>query len=1082
MPKSISIVGEPFLKYVRDQINTRQKIYGSGINDQPRTPAQISYLNSRNAWLKVASSVNILNSDNGDNPQGLEGRRRLQRIFRSNKGNIDNLDNFKGSNLSKNFVLFNGTSAVDDEGNYTKRAGVTQDLTLANNSAYGLGGTEFGIQPMPGISLFNVNHYSNGSLRDATLNITAYNRFQFDVIETLYLRLGYTMMVEWGNNIYFEKVTDENYKKVGSTIIDKWWFNVGEDGSTHLEALDQIEKYRRKYHGNYDGFVGVVKNFRWSIEPDGTYNIEIQLVSLGSVIESLKVDVLHPHYTFKPKDPNTPIPPELNQTSIGNYLFAQRNPEHELPGFLNIPANVSNNFGEVDIINLKDKNLTVPVNIDDKYTHYIRLGHFMYFLEQYICTYNINKAKCAPSIKLNFTTESLCTASPELISIDPRICVIKPNTGYMEKANIPLPDYFEVFSEFFVKGRTSTEFFGQINNIYINFELILSKIPKNTRELSLGALIDSILTSINSCFGGEIKLFLDVDESKNQAVIRDENLRPGLKVDLDENNKVKVTEYPESDYPAFNWLGYDRATGTSNFLQAFSFETTLSNNFVNQISIGATANNRSVNEDATAYSRWSIGLEDRFQRRKEDGAPNNSKCQEQVVYLEDLNNPEEEPTPHSWERTKAAFRALIVPTVTEWLYNIVSTFFKNESSRIAQNKENRRKALEAEYYNWNDYLINAFVDVATGLGGSAGTGGGGYQSSIDPRKYLFFNEDFIERGRAILATKNTTKTLGNISQPKAKEYYAGYLPAELSLTFDGFSGVRIYNGLKLDASLLPHNYPSELDFIIIGVDHSLTNNDWTTTLRAIITPQRAATDNIAPDPGVTTGNSGSISDTDRENIDDDEDIVETETFVEVFQPLNTLQVRNDIPGGLGHFGAKRDGGTRIHRGVDYLTSVAPLRGIGSGEFNLSERFSWINGMVDSRDLPVTTNLGTRVYAPITGNLTTSKAFSSSVLPGFKIYGTGEYEGYTAFVFYCLLDNDLINRILRSPDIIDGRRVIPISGGAPIARAVNLSVDYNKNVSDHIHFAIKNPNGDYLNAENASQVKYTSRLGTGGFRI
>ena len=71
MAKSqIPVVGEAFKGYVNGQIDARQKIYGSGFS-QNRTPQQITYLNSNTPWVKLASSVSIL--------EDTDGRERLKK-------------------------------------------------------------------------------------------------------------------------------------------------------------------------------------------------------------------------------------------------------------------------------------------------------------------------------------------------------------------------------------------------------------------------------------------------------------------------------------------------------------------------------------------------------------------------------------------------------------------------------------------------------------------------------------------------------------------------------------------------------------------------------------------------------------------------------------------------------------------------------------------------------------------------------------------------------------------------------------------------------------------------------------------
>ena len=47
-----NIVGERFENYVLNQIDVRQKLYGSGIaKNSQRTPTQIQLINNRNAWF-----------------------------------------------------------------------------------------------------------------------------------------------------------------------------------------------------------------------------------------------------------------------------------------------------------------------------------------------------------------------------------------------------------------------------------------------------------------------------------------------------------------------------------------------------------------------------------------------------------------------------------------------------------------------------------------------------------------------------------------------------------------------------------------------------------------------------------------------------------------------------------------------------------------------------------------------------------------------------------------------------------------------------------------------------------------------
>jgi hypothetical protein len=147
-----------------------------------------------------------------------------------------------------------------------------------------------GFQPTPGIIDVSIDCVNRGSIRKATVTLKAYNRYQFSIIEMLYLRLGYTMMLEWGWDKYaIEEGGNYIIKDTETTIIEDLWFkNIS---PTQTQMISTIETYREKYNGNYDGFFGKVNNFTWNFNPDGSYDITINLITVGDVVESLKVNV-----------------------------------------------------------------------------------------------------------------------------------------------------------------------------------------------------------------------------------------------------------------------------------------------------------------------------------------------------------------------------------------------------------------------------------------------------------------------------------------------------------------------------------------------------------------------------------------------------------------------------------------------------------------------------------------------------------------------------------------------------------------------------------------------------------------------
>lgn len=270
-----NIIGEGFNNYVRKQINHRQKVHGKKEN---RSIKEISYLNAKTAWVKVASSVTIKSKK--DELTKL----RLKKLDISGIG--------EGTDLAKNFVLFNGVSRLTGK-TLTQKSGLAQNNSsnVKNNSAYGIGGLDFGQQPMPGIIDLSVQAINRGSLKKATLTVKAYNSDQLKIIDLLYLRLGYTLLVEYGNSHYLD--SKGNVQVMGSTLVEEKFFGDELEQKSYTALLPEIERKRYEYSGNYDGFFGRITNFSWNFNADGSYDIKIYLYSIGDVIESLKLNQIN---------------------------------------------------------------------------------------------------------------------------------------------------------------------------------------------------------------------------------------------------------------------------------------------------------------------------------------------------------------------------------------------------------------------------------------------------------------------------------------------------------------------------------------------------------------------------------------------------------------------------------------------------------------------------------------------------------------------------------------------------------------------------------------------------------------------
>jgi hypothetical protein len=243
----MSIFRETFTPEVKGQLRARQNAA------QRKKPTDIIYQNSRNSWVRMTSSVNV-------------------------KGKSD---------LAESYVLQGGI--LNDRLDYSLRSGVgTSDKAYSNTSPSGnsynisaRAGTA-GLKPMPGIKSVDIkSKTAYGSLREETVNFVANNQQQLEDLELLYMRPGYTVLIEWGWSPYLDNNGDINSKV---PFYDK----VLKGGVSRDQIFSDLFKLSRENFGNYDAMFGYVKNYNWTARMDGGYDCTTTVISIGEILESNK--------------------------------------------------------------------------------------------------------------------------------------------------------------------------------------------------------------------------------------------------------------------------------------------------------------------------------------------------------------------------------------------------------------------------------------------------------------------------------------------------------------------------------------------------------------------------------------------------------------------------------------------------------------------------------------------------------------------------------------------------------------------------------------------------------------------------
>lgn len=293
-----NVIGNNPESWAKNQIELRQKLLGQN----PKQVETLTWLTSNVPWIRVSSAVNIAPPYEVDSREGANLTKR--KIEKTEILGIPK--DYVNRKLAREYVLFNGVSKAEEKPptfslgespTFTKgiqKGGITPTYDFTNYSskyAYGFNSTSNqGLVPMPGVSSLSVSNLNRGSLRKVELRIRANNREQFTIIESIYMRPGYTILVEWGNSIYFKGTPDDPQYTTSNFSTLPFNYLMNDFSKQQDTILSLIKEERRNSEGNYDGFFGKVNNFKWEIQEDGSYDITIFAVSLGEIVESLTIN------------------------------------------------------------------------------------------------------------------------------------------------------------------------------------------------------------------------------------------------------------------------------------------------------------------------------------------------------------------------------------------------------------------------------------------------------------------------------------------------------------------------------------------------------------------------------------------------------------------------------------------------------------------------------------------------------------------------------------------------------------------------------------------------------------------------
>lgn len=577
--------GAPIDDFVLDQLNSRALVNSKRVG---RTQDQILYLNSPTAWVRICSGVDIKEGDDFS------------------------------SEYAKNNIIFAGTSTINGlKGGYRPDDPINSAYTSKVNDQ---GISEFGIKPMGGLTSMDVKcHSPFGLVKEAKFGITVPSINDLDLLEQLYLRPGYYILLEYGHSMYLDN-SGELVTMPKTFPLDKFFGG----GMKNQEINDIIYQKRQENFGNYDAIYGPLTSFAWSFD-GSSYVIESTMIGQSAVMQYLP---------FLPaedgNDSENNKSPERLSTDIHRVLSAILYNTNKVKTFINETDTVYDSeevsstpkeFSEGLFNALKtrltqqEKKLQVLdcqiigdfETANSNIYKYITLGTFLTLLNESVLVYDKNGDPLVRFYTDNKeldhkTVNELEKADKEPVTpfltfdehfgIDPRVCVLGKSSKVKSKLTYPVAKQVN-FSEKEQKD---------ILNIFVSIELILEYINKaiNSDEITGNSAIDvvkNILNDIQKNLGNVNEFDFIDDPDTNLVYIIDRKVVPS------ESDFIKDGTKPRDLIDV---------VGLQSDVESVNFKGSLDKNLVSMASVAATSKDDSgTNAELFNLMKFNENLRDR---------------------------------------------------------------------------------------------------------------------------------------------------------------------------------------------------------------------------------------------------------------------------------------------------------------------------------------------------------------------------------------------------------------------------------------------------------------------------------------
>jgi len=227
-----------------------------------------NWFNQRAPWIRIMSYAIPYTKVNDKLSENFTPAPTTQNLFENASFNkTANEFTYDDDELRKKWVLYGGVTD-DPEKAVPKNENRKKFLQIYDKT----------FRPMPNVTSLEVtNKGSWGAVREATIKYTVWSLEQLNAIEKLYMTLGIHCAVEWGWSIGLNP--DGGLLDV-IPPNDLYNFN----GDPYDFFRETLPKLRENNNGCYDGMLGIITNFEWSLNDAGGFECSTTVASMGSTI------------------------------------------------------------------------------------------------------------------------------------------------------------------------------------------------------------------------------------------------------------------------------------------------------------------------------------------------------------------------------------------------------------------------------------------------------------------------------------------------------------------------------------------------------------------------------------------------------------------------------------------------------------------------------------------------------------------------------------------------------------------------------------------------------------------------------